>query len=92
MIRYRPDEPLADAHPAPGPWPVWRGLILAALVLAVLHAEALLGWAEGLPVNGWSDPLVQVIGAWSDTLGRLGLNEPAATLRDIIDTLKQGRA
>ena len=58
------------------------GAILAAvLVMALLGSEALLNWANDLPISATSDSILSAAQSWHDTLAREGLPEVSTQLR-----------
>jgi len=58
------------------------GAIFAAvLVMALLGSEALLNWANDLPISATSDSILAAAQSWHDALSREGLPEVATQLR-----------
>jgi hypothetical protein len=55
-------------------------IAVAALVLAVLNAPAIRGWAWQLPPGPWSERAVTVAESWYGMIGRFGLNRPVETM------------
>jgi hypothetical protein len=60
---------------------VARAIIIATVVMALFGSEALLNWANDLPISATSDTILSAAQAWEDALAHLGLPEVAAGLR-----------
>jgi hypothetical protein len=71
---------MADAGVAPFRR-VAGAIVTAATVMALLGSDALLKWANDLPISATSDTILAVAQSWQDALSRLGLPEVAADLR-----------
>ncbi len=68
----------------------WTSLVIlvAALLLALLNAHAIRGWANQLPPGHWSARASTAADAWYDSVGGLGLNRPVAALHERWKSLK----
>ena len=74
-----------DLPPPPEPLPHplrWTSTIIAVatLLLALLNATAIRGWAYQLPANPAADRVVAAAEDWYALTGRLGLNTPVETM------------
>jgi hypothetical protein len=52
----------------------WGVLISSSLALALFNSHAIANWADQLPPNDLTAPIVMAADAWHDQAGRLGLN------------------
>ena len=78
----------------PPPHPLrWTTTVIAvaALVLALLNAHAIRGWAWQLPPGPWSERAVIVAEGWYEAIGRLGLNRPVEAMHGEWQALKDRR-
>ena len=81
-------EPLIPAHPLRWTTTV---IVVAALVLGLLNAPAIRGWAWQLPPGPWSERAVTAAEGWYDMVGRLGLNGPVETMHREWQGLRDAR-
>lgn len=89
--RYRPPlETVATgrAYPLAA---VKKAVLTAALAAGLLGGEAILTWAESLPVHPISDQLVTAAAFWRDLTFSAGLTKPADGLRDQFRRLQEYR-
>jgi hypothetical protein len=66
-------------------------IAVAALVLALLNAHAIRGWAWQLPPSPWSERAVIAAESWYDMVGRLGLNGPVEGMHGEWQKLRNAR-
>ena len=68
----------------------WTSTVIAVatLVLALLNAHAIRGWAYQLPPGDWSERTVSASEAWYDAVGELGLNRPVAAMHGGWESLR----
>lgn len=52
----------------------WGVLISSSLALALFNSHAIANWADQLPPNDFTAPIVMAADAWHDKAGQLGLN------------------
>ena len=55
-------------------------IAVATLVLALLNAHAIRGWAYQLPPGAWSERALTAAEGWYDAVGGFGLNRPVETM------------
>lgn len=53
---------------------IWGVLASSSVALALFNAHAVRNWAEQLPPNAMTAPIVAAAEHWYDTADRLGLN------------------
>jgi hypothetical protein len=58
-----------------------KAVLAGTLASALLGGDAILTWAEALPVHAFSDRVVHVAAAWRDLSRSAGLTGPAEFLR-----------
>lgn len=88
---YRPPlETVATgrAHPLAA---VKKAVLAAALAAGLLGGEAMLTWAESLPVHPVSDRIVAAAALWRDATLAAGLAQPAERLRAQVRRLQEYR-
>ena len=80
------------ATPLPHPL-AWtsRVILLATLVLAMLNAHAIRGWAYQLPPNAATARVVAAAEAWYDAAGGVGLNRPVETMHGWWQAAREAR-
>jgi hypothetical protein len=66
-------------------------ILVAALLLAVLNAHAIRGWAYQLPPGPYSARAAMAADAWYGAVGAFGLNRPVAILHERWKSLKTHR-
>jgi hypothetical protein len=71
----------------------WTSMVIvtAALLLALLNAPAIRGWAYELPESASSERAVAVAERWYGAVGRLGLNAPVETMHGRWQDVKEAR-
>ena len=81
-------EPLDSPHSL-----LWTTIVIAvaALLLALLNAHAIRGWAWQLPPGPWSERTVAAAEGWYDAVGRIGLNRPVETMHGQWQGLRDAR-
>jgi hypothetical protein len=76
------------AHPLAA---VKKAVLACALVAGLFGGEALLSWAESLPVHPISDRVVAAAAFWRDATFDFGLSQPAERLRAEFRRLQEVR-
>jgi len=71
---------MASARPAPLRQ-VMQAVVLCAVTMWLFGSQALLSWANDLPINTTSDAILSMAQAWNDGLERVGFPEIARDLR-----------
>jgi len=71
---------MADAGVAPFRR-VAGAIVTAAAVMALFGSEALLNWANDLPISATSDTILSAAQSWHHALSRVGVPEIATELR-----------
>jgi hypothetical protein len=87
--RYKP--PLETVATARGSSlaSLYAAVLACALVAALFGADALLTWAERLPIHPISDWLVERAAEWRELMQAIGLGDLAALLRRWFRILQQ---
>jgi hypothetical protein len=89
--RYRPPlETVASGRAFPLA-AVRKAMLAAVLVAGLLGGEAILTWAESLPVHPISDRVVAVAALWRDVTFSAGLTKPAVLIRNQFRRLQEYR-
>jgi len=71
---------------------IWGVLASSSVALALFNAHAVRNWAEQLPPNAMTAPIVAAAEHWYDTADRLGLNRMVDAAERAAKALRADRA
>ncbi|OQW93254.1 MAG: hypothetical protein BWK79_12105 [Beggiatoa sp. IS2] len=64
-------------------------IMIAVITSAILNPESLVTWAQNLPVNSWTDNLVEFTQQWHDWLEERGVTLFFDTLRQFLQSFRE---